>query len=284
MKLVLLLCVFCSAVSFAQDYGRGLIKPENSEKMGVFLSPTLIEDGLPEEYDLREKKMVSPIRNQGGCGSCWAFGTLDAFESNALVQGVGAFFLSTQQLVNCQYYGCGGGYFAFDYVQKKGVTTAEEFPYKGSDGKCKENFTKKYFASDWYRIGSPNKSPTVEEVKTAIYKYGAVAITVAADNSWNNYKGGVKKSCQKGQTNHIVTLVGWQKDDVMILKNSWSKNWGDQGYGYFPFSCNRAGSDEAAVGVFKNESLQKAAAQLRSSEGSGVIEISTDAGVLSVLK
>lgn len=281
MKFILLALLAISANAFSKPhYGRGLVKPVDADKKAVFLSPSTVAE-LPEEYDLRKLGFVSPVRNQGGCGSCWAFGTTDATESNALVQGGPSLFLSTQHLVNCLFYGCGGGYFAFDYIQKKGVTDAATMPYQGRDGRCKENFDKKYFASSWYRIGSANRSPTSEEVKTAIFKYGAVAVTVAADGSWDNYRGGVKQSCRKSQTNHIVTLVGWDKNNVFILKNSWSKNWGDQGYGYFPFGCNYAGSEEAAVGVFNNQKLFDATKDLIES---GASELSTEDGVLSVVR
>lgn len=282
MKLICLIMLLCASTGYSEKYGRGLVRPFGAEKRAIFLSPAPM--ALPEEYDLRALGLLSPIRNQGGCGSCWAFGTIDAFESNALVQGGPSLYLSTQQLVNCLFDGCGGGYFAFDYLEGKGVTTNANLPYRANDGRCSENFDKKYFATEWYRIGAPNKEPTVDEVKTAIVKYGAVAITVYADGSWDNYSGGVKNSCRKGSTNHIVTLVGWHKDNTWILKNSWSKDWGDQGYGYFPFGCNWAGSEEAAVGVFKNEVLKAASKELKSMPGKGVLEMNTEAGKVSIIR
>lgn len=276
MKYVFALLIFLES-TVALSYAKGLVKPKNADKEAVFLSPRPVD--LPEEYDLRALGLVSPIRNQGSCGSCWAFGTADALESNALVQGGPSLFLSTQQLVNCQYYGCGGGYFAFDYVMNKGVTDAKSLPYTARDGRCKENFDTKHFVTSWYRLGTSRNGPTVEEVKTAIYKYGAVAVTVAA-RSWGNYQGGVKQSCSKSSTDHIVTLVGWRKDNTWILKNSWGTGWGEKGFGYFPFGCNYAGSEEAAVGVYKNANmLQEAQNYLRSNN---LESIETEEGTVSI--
>lgn len=246
-RLIALVIAFQASIALSQ----GLVKPSDADYGVTFVSfkkEFVDHVALPEEYDLREYGWVSPVRNQGGCGSCWSFSTIDSLESSMLMYGE-TNNLSTQQLVNCQFSGCGGGYFAFDYIKKKGVTESTALPYQGRNGRCSENFEKKFGLTDWWRIGGTNRSPTMEEVKAAVYHFGAVSVTVAAGGLG---RGGNVQGCSRGRTDHMVTIVGWKKVDgkeKYIMKNSWG-SWGDAGYAYVGHLCANL-AEEAAVSIYK---------------------------------
>lgn len=208
-------------------------------------------ENLPESYDLRDYGWVSPVRNQGGCGSCWSFGTVDSLESSMRMFGDhDEANLSTQQLVNCYFYGCRGGYFAFDEIKNFGVPPSSLEPYRGRDGSCNQRYSQEITLDTSMNLGAANRSPTKEEIKSAIFNFGAVAVTVVGGGPMQSYIGGVPSRCSNAGTDHIVTLIGWNKNGTWILKNSWGTNWGEKGFGNWPVGCDRVG-EEAAVSIYK---------------------------------
>lgn len=236
-------------------YSTGLIKHPD-RKLGiphVSLGSAFMQE-LPSKFDLREYGVVSPIRNQGSCGSCWAFGTADSMESSVLLFGEDQVNISQQQLVNCYHYGCGGGYFVFDEIMENGVPTSEAVPYRASNGRCNQDYDQEYKVATWVELGGSNRSPTVAEIKAAIFYMGAVAVTAGAGGNWDRASSGLVSGCTNRGTNHIVTLIGWDdskgQNGAWLLKNSWGTGWGEDGYGWFPYGCDRIG-EEAAVSIYK---------------------------------
>lgn len=226
----------------------GLIVPKDWEEKADFYDVVPVAD-LPSSFDWREKANgLTPIENQRSCGSCWAFGTTAVLQDVIKIRTNRVVDISEQELVSCSKFGsCGGGYFAHAYHMKPGAAWAEDFPYTAKNSKCKKGLKAREFVANWRYIGDKGKKPTVQQIKTAIYDFGPVAVTINA-NGMGNYKSGVFNRCSGGGTNHIVTLVGW--DDAKgawILKNSWGTGWGEKGYMYIKYGCNRVGESATFI-------------------------------------
>lgn len=227
----------------------------------VLDAPAVVEPmaALPASFDWRAQGKVTPIRDQGSCGSCWAFGTVGAMESAMLVQGGTAADLSEQYLVSCNKigYDCDGGWWAHDYhvstpgknQSDSGAVLETTKPYTASNGTCSAAYNHPYKAISWgYVSGSLSVMPSVDQIKNAIYTYGGVVASVCSGNAWGGYTGGVfsteeRLQCKgNGQVNHAILLVGWNDaNQTWILKNSWGSWWGDQGYMYIKYGTSKVG-------------------------------------------
>ncbi|HEY9087016.1 MAG TPA: C1 family peptidase [Anaerolineaceae bacterium] len=204
--------------------------------------------GLPTHFDWRDQGKVPAVRDQGSCGSCWAFGTVAAMESAMIVQGGVSADLSEQFLISCNKdgYSCNGGWWAHKYHQSTvannqsvaGAVLESSMPYKASNSTCSAVGNHPYKIGSWgYVSGSSNNIPSVDQIKNAIYNYGSVAVSVCSGNAWGSYRSGVFATDERGQcggsgqVNHAVHLVGW--DDAgqyWILRNSWGPSWGENGF------------------------------------------------------
>ncbi|XP_059657329.1 senescence-specific cysteine protease SAG39-like [Cornus florida] len=191
---------------------------------------------VPASMDWRKKGAVTPIKDQGQCGCCWAFSAVAAMEGiNQLTTGK-LISLSEQELVDCDTsvdQGCQGGLMddAFEFIiQNNGLTTEANYPYEGIDATCK---TKKVAAA---KITGYEDVPANSEA--ALLK--AVAnqpISVAIDASGSDfqfYSSGVFTGDCGTELDHGVTAVGYGTSDdgtkYWLVKNSWGTSWGDNGY------------------------------------------------------
>lgn len=200
---------------------------------------------LPVSFDWRQQVTLPPVRNQGACGSCWAFSGIGALEGTMVIQGnMSPPDLSEQYLVSCNTDGssCNGGFMSYVHRYSidrlgqlqtvPGAVLETDFPYAAVNGTCIANLNHPYRAVRWAYIGADYGHPTVDEIKQAIYNHGPVAVTVCAGTAFTAYRGGVLTTdestvCPNG-INHAVVLVGW--DDInqaWILRNSWGPTWGD---------------------------------------------------------
>eukprot|EP00271_Cylindrocystis_brebissonii_P011743 TRINITY_DN29665_c0_g1_i1.p1 TRINITY_DN29665_c0_g1~~TRINITY_DN29665_c0_g1_i1.p1 ORF type:complete len:389 (+),score=60.78 TRINITY_DN29665_c0_g1_i1:117-1283(+) len=236
---------------FAQQF-LGLNAPEGFSDHPV--APLLPTDGLPDEFDWRTKGAVTPVKNQGVCGSCYAFSAVGAIEGAHYLSTGELVSLSEQQVVDCDHAcdptyfdvcdsGCMGGLMnnVFTYVlQAGGVALENDYPYTGRDGTCK------FTSPTSTKVGASLKSYAVvskDELQIAanLVKYGPLAIAINA--AWmQTYVKGVSCPiiCNKKALNHGVLLVGWgeaefsaarlKKLPYWIIKNSWGANWGEAGY------------------------------------------------------
>jgi len=217
--------------------------------------------GLAEEWDWREHNGVTGIRDQGSCGSCWAFGTIGPFESLLLIKQDTTVDLSEQHLVSCneEGYGCNGGWWALDMLIDPGAVLEEDFPYVASDVPCGGPYDYPFKLSDWAYVDGEDRVPTVDKIKEAIFNYGPVCAAVYVGNAFQAYTGGVFDkdevpsngifSCiPVSPVNHAIVLVGWDDTkEAWILKNSWGEGWGEDGFMYIKYGTSNVGYAAAIV-------------------------------------
>jgi len=206
---------------------------------------SILED-IPAKYDSRELGVVTPIKDQGEVGTCWAFSTTAAMEVAIAKKDNVIVDLSEQFLmaVNTEGYGTNGGWFAHHYHINPGAVLEEDFPYQGKDGIKFDipDYNYKYIADDWGYVDENVDIPNVNILKSAIYKYGSLSVAVYADRYFQYYKGGIFDRNRKGNVNHAVNLIGWDDEKkAWILENSWGTKWGENGFMYIKYGTNQIG-------------------------------------------
>lgn len=216
---------------------------------------------LADSFTWQDATDVLPgVKNQGNCGSCWAFAIAGALESAEVVQGKRELLnLSEQHMVSCdkQSFGCSGGFMSSaDFVVREGLTNEVSFPYVGYNARCKTKLDIKAKASKYYLLGSATTKPKVDEIKTALIKYGPLFVTVYANGSgWSGATGKVTSCRKRGNTNHMVQIVGYDNDG-WIIKNSWGKKWGDGGYAHIGYGCDKIAEEAGVIIVGGNDEIQ----------------------------
>ena len=244
-----------SAEYYSIDQLCTLQEPENWRDTATFMSET--DSGLlgdpPSSFDWRDQGGVTPIRDQKGCGSCWAFATMGVMESQVKRGLSSDVDLSEQWLVRCNTnnYGCDGGWFAFPWLcgtlGKCGGTGAileTDYPYTATDGGCQpcDQHTHRYLGYGFEYVSSGHNVPDTDDIKSAIYTYGPVAAAVYVDSAFHSYSGGIFRGSASGQCNHSIVLVGWNDaEGYWILRNSWGTGWGENGYMRIGYGCQQVG-------------------------------------------
>jgi len=226
--------------------GGGFVpQPENERQVKAHASATCTE------VDWVKKGAVTPVKNQGQCGSCWAFSTTGAIEGRSYVSTGVLASLAEQELVDCDKVdsGCNGGLmdYGFEYVsQQNGLCSEIEYPYVSGDtqkaGTCvRTQCSTKYDPITSYHDVASKDSSALESALCD----GPVAIAIEADqNSFQFYSDGVLTATGCGQNlDHGVLLVGMGYDsetgsDYWKVKNSWGESWGESGYIRMCRNCN----------------------------------------------
>jgi len=194
-------------------------------------------DSLPDNVDWRDHGAVTPVKNQGHCGSCWTFSATGAMEGFLKLKTGRLQSLSEQQIVDCdtQGDGCQGGFarYGFEYAAKNGIQLEQCYPYTGSDGTCSLNNTN---GCTVYGVTGYNSvDSSTAALKLALNKQPVSVAIYAAGTSFQFYSSGVYNDpkCYKArdQLDHAVLAVGYTPE-AWIVKNSWGQSWGDQGYIY----------------------------------------------------
>ena len=203
---------------------------------------------VPASYDFCGTTGCTAVRDQGDCGSCWAFATTGVFEQAVKKLGTTRNF-AEQYLLDCnsQGYDCNGGWLDFADI-KNGDALESCDAYKATEGTCKSSCTKYNSVSTWAYVGSSSSVPSTASIKAAIYKYGPVAAGVYANTAFENYVSGTFSGKASGSPNHAILLTGW--DDARgawRLRNSWGSSWGDGGYMWIKYSSQKVGYAAAYV-------------------------------------
>ncbi|XP_045171276.2 procathepsin L-like [Mercenaria mercenaria] len=222
---------------FEEIYLRGLILPEVEEEYPKALTEP--DPEAPLEMDWRRHGLVSNVKNQGRCGSCWAFSALGSLEGQHKKKHNSLKDLSEQNLVDCANYkygnyGCRGGWMnnAFNYVKKYGVDSESCYPYVAKDQTCR-------FKSHCRAAkdgGAQNIGKSEHSLQSSLGSVGPIAIAMDVNNRnfWYYHKGIYDYSrCNSGRPNHAMLVVGYGKvgyKQYWIIKNSWGTGWGDSGY------------------------------------------------------
>ena len=203
----------------------------------------LMED---TNFDWRDQEPnpVTPVKNQGKCGSCWTFSTTGCLEAHWKIYKGETVYLSEQQLVDCagdfDNHGCNGGLpsHAFEYIRyNNGLMSEQTYPYKAYDGVCG-------FRMDDVVAQVPQGSYNItkgdeNELKQAVRNEGPVSVSFQVISGFKNYVSGVYSVSNCGTTtqdvNHAVLAVGYGMDSASgkaywAVKNSWGENWGNGGY------------------------------------------------------
>ena len=205
---------------------------------------------LPTDVDWRTKHVVTAVKDQGDCGSCWAFSSAATIESHVAIQTGTLIALSEQELVSCAPNagtcggdgGCEGAIqeAAYNYTVAAGglsAAAAATYPYKsgksGRDGSCDPNKIQPVVAIDGYVALSNNNA---SQLQTAVANIGPVAISLAANSDeFDEYGGGILHDVDDWIVDHAVQAVGYGYDTQLkmgfwLVRNSYGKSWGDQGY------------------------------------------------------
>lgn len=217
-------------------------RPSNSstlsEHRATYLSPN-IPITVPTEVDWRNQGYVTPVKDQGHCGSCWAFSSTGSLEGQHFRKTGQLISLSEQNLVDCSTKygnnGCEGGLmdFAFQYIKaNKGIDTEPSYPYEAKDAVCRYKPASKG-ATDAGFADIPEEDES--KLTEAIATMGPISVAIdAAHDSFQLYKSGVydEPACTTN-LDHGVLAVGYGSlggKDYYIVKNSWGLSWGDKGY------------------------------------------------------
>ncbi len=224
-------------------------------KYWQFIAPC----GSQSSLDWRKSGKVTPVRDQDGCGSCWAFGAMGAYEGSYLIRNRVAVDTSEQHVLNCSSSGsCGGGWHAgvFAWMITNGTASELDDPYTANDKPCKTGVPTPYRAVAWGYVKSDGGTPTVAELKAALCEHGPLTVAVYATPLFQAYTGGVFNEMDTTHgINHDITLIGWDDSKhAWLIKNSWGPFWGDtggygtsRGYMWIDYNSNNIGYGAAWV-------------------------------------
>jgi cathepsin B len=217
----------------------------------------LIQADIIFDWRTKNPNCLTPIRNQGDCGSCWTFGLTESFADQGCIRGAWSGFteLAPQDLVSCDTtdYGCDGGYLSnsWAYAESKGVVTEKCFPYVSGDGSvppcpnsCKDG--EDWSKSKHYVTGYHHVADSVSTIESTLQTYGPLEVAFSVYQDFMSYTSGVYiyNGIAPYLGGHAVAFVGWgktTKHPFWIVQNSWGTDWGINGYFWILKGANECG-------------------------------------------
>lgn len=229
---------------------------------------------IPASFDAREKwpECIQPIRDQGSCGSCWAFATASATTDRFCIAALNSEnrikrMLAPQDLVSCDntckgilsnscQSGCSGGYLdvAMNYIIDTGIVGDSCYPYLGSETTCAASQCKNGTSANNQKFKNKNcyKLDGISNIQYDIMTYGPIVAGFTVYEDFFGYTSGVYiKSSSESAGGHAVKIVGWGTEngvDYWLAANSWTANWGDQGYFKIRRGTNECSIEDNMVG------------------------------------
>ena len=225
---------------FKSIYLKGLKKTYNPTKKTYHHYDNVY---IPSSIDWRANGLVTNVKDQGQCGSCWAFSAVGTIEGQHAKKTGNLVSLSEQNLVDCSYSygdeGCGGGWpsSAMEYVIKnKGIDTEDSYSYEAEDDSCRYNKTNSgATVKDVIYVPSDN----ITLLYHAIATVGPISVAIDAEGDFQMYSSGIYETteCSDEYLDHAVLVVGYgissNGKKFYIVKNSWGVDWGMDGYIYY---------------------------------------------------
>lgn len=201
--------------------------------------------------DLRNLGIITPVRNQLSCGSCWAFNTLAAVEANYIfrnkISNAKSVDMSEQFLLDCADSGsCYGGWYGntLKWMQGKQIQSEAQLPYVNAEKACTNAVVNTgYVVEKWAYIDFWTPRPAVQLLKKAIAEHGPLPVAVTVTPAFLAYTKGVFNEKANFEINHGVTIIGWDDaKNAWLIKNSWGELWGDGGFMWIDYNSNNIGS------------------------------------------
>jgi C1A family cysteine protease len=245
--------------------------PRDAVYMKDDKSPSSLPASIKRSADMkafnwRDIKMMTPVKNQQQCGSCWAFSGMAVYEGVYKIMHGKELDLSEQYVVDClegvtaanvkaDCGSCSGGNvpFLFRTLVTSGAALESQFPYQGINTSCsKKNADMPYKVRKQGYVSY--KPSSVKEIKEAICKYGPVYSSLKVTNLFQAYGGGVydEKVPVTGpmDTNHAIVIVGGDDNKgAWLVRNSWSEQWGEDGYVWVQYGCANIGNMVAWIRI-----------------------------------
>lgn len=197
----------------------------------------LLADSLPDKVLWNAEGAVTPVKDQGDCGSSWAFSATGAIEGRYAVAGGKLRNLAEQEYLDCAYWwnlGCSGGtpMKCYKYSSEEGgrLSRTSKYPYRATDRFCKSNEGSRNGLISW-RIHEGVRIPKKESSNLAALAIGPISMIFEATNLFRQYSSGIfqDNSCRNAIPNHGVVGVGYTADYI-LAKNAWGADWGDAGF------------------------------------------------------
>jgi hypothetical protein len=196
---------------------------------------------------------MTAVKDQGQCGSCWDFASTAVMETNEVLYNGAAqsLDLAEQQILNCapnpfHSDNCQGNApeSVWKYLSASPDALESANTYHGVMKSCSGGLgVAPYTLQDWAYVGEDIANPTVAEIKAAIVSHGPVAAGVNATAAFSAYAGGVFDEQDPGEMDHLITLTGWDDSKgAWYLRNSWSADWGEDGYMWIAYGSNKVGA------------------------------------------